>query len=1113
MKNVGLWARYTLLLLVACRPSEKNAYLPPENPLFVQLPAEQTGLAFENTVRDDSTFNVITYRNFYNGGGVAIGDVNNDGWPDMYLTSNSGQNKLFLNRRAWKFEDVTKKAGVGGTQAWSTGVTMTDVNADGWLDIYVCNSGNVRGDRKANELFVNNRDGTFTERAAEYGLNDGGYSTHAAFFDYDGDGDLDCYVLNNSFKQIRKFDYRQDLRNQRDSLGGDKLLRNDGNRFTDVSAQAGLFGSEIGFGLGVSVADLNGDAWPDLYVSNDFFERDYCYLNNRNGTFREVLTSQMGHLSLNSMGADVADLDNDGRPDVFTTDMLPEDEARRKTMIRYDDYDVQGMKAQATYHYQYVQNALQMNLGNDIGGNPLFSERAYLAGVAATDWSWGALIFDFENDGFKDLLVCNGMYRDINDLDFVEFIEDRDNVRQLIEKRGRFDYRDVLNLIPSQPQASYAFVNQRQGPGGVTRFVNQAHALGLGEPGFRNGAAYGDLDNDGDLDLVTNNLMAPCGVFRNQARERTGAHFLKIRCAGPAGNPFGVGAEVRLWAGGQTQLLQQMPVRGFQSSVEPVLLFGLGKTARIDSLLVTWPGGRQQTLSNLNPDQTLNLDFRNAGPGAPPAPLTIPLLADVTNRLFPNGAPTHRENLFVDFNRERLMPHLLSTQGPKLAVGDANGDGLDDVFVGAARGQPSRLFVQTPTGAFRPMTQPDFEEDKEFEDAEALFLDADGDKDLDLLVASGGNEDPNLGIVRLYVNQDSKGHLKADPTNSPAVLVNASCLRPADYDGDGDPDVFVGGRSVPGRYGVAPRSYLLRNDGGRFIDATPEGLSRVGMVTGAAWLDVNHDRRPDLALVGEWMPLTVFTNENGTLSPKSAIQMPKSSGWWNCLTAADLDADGDLDLVAGNWGLNTRFSASPVQPLELVLGDFDQNEVPETLLSAYRPDGRSYPYHAKPDLMAQLPALKKRFLHYADYAAQPVSGILTPEELKTARQLRAECLESSVFWNEGGGRFTRQALPDEAQVSPVMAVAVHDFDSDERRDLVLAGNFYGVKPELGRHDASHGLVLKGAANHRFEPLPFRHSGLLLPGEARDVRLVVSQLGHLVLISRNGATLLAYRLNL
>ncbi|MCY7351706.1 MAG: VCBS repeat-containing protein [Cytophagaceae bacterium] len=1124
MKKSGYWGLLTVALLAGCRPAERPAYVPPENPLFVKLSGQETGLTFGNTVADDDSFNVMTYRNFYNGGGVAIGDVNNDGLADVYFTCNSGKNRLYLNRGNWKFDDVTDQAGVAGRQEWSTGVTLADVNGDGWLDIYVCNSGNKRGHKKENELFIN-RGGAvpaFDEKATEYGLNDRGYSTHAAFFDYDADGDLDCYVLNNSFKQIRKFDYSADLRAKRDSLGGHKLYQNRGSaarpRFVDVSEQAGIYGSEIGFGLGVSVADLNDDARPDLYVSNDFFERDYCYLNQgsvggKNG-FQEILPTQMGHTSLYSMGSDVADVNNDGRVDIFTTDMLPEDETRLKTLTKFDEYEIQAMKLYETYHYQYIQNALQINLGNEADGKPLFSERAFGSGVSATDWSWGALIFDFENDGWKDLLVCNGMYKDINNRDFIEFVEDRDHIKEIVEKRGKFDYHDILDLIPSVPIASYAFVNQRIGPNGELHFANRAHELGLGEPGFRNGAAYGDLDNDGDLDLVTNNLLAPCGVFRNDSRQRLGHHFLKVKLNGSAGNRFGVGATVRLWAGGQQQVLQQMPARGFQSCVEPVLLFGLGKATRIDSLDVRWPGGGalgagRQRLRRLAVDQTLTLDYAQARHpvAAEPEKMPPPLLADVTAQTF-SGNITHQENRFVDFNRERLIPHLLSTQGPKLAVGDLNGDGRDDVFIGAARGDARKLFVQQPNGTFKPSGQPNLAEDRDFEDAGAAFFDTDGDGDLDLMVASGGNETDRLGIVRLYVN-DGKGQLKADASRSPAVLLNASCLRPGDYDGDGDLDVFVGGRSRPGRYGVTPHSYLLRNEAGFFKDATPPALRQVGMVTDAVWLDANNDHRPDLFLVGEWMPPTLFTNQNGEL-PAASYPIPNATGWWNCLAVGDLDGDGDADVVAGNWGTNTKFRASPEHPMEMVLGDFDQNEVSETLISYYRPDGQSYPYHAKGDVTAQVPSLKKRFLKYSDYAGQRVNDLFDANQMKATQTFTAQCLESSVFWNDGNGRFTRQALPAEAQVAPVMAISLYDINNDQQPDVLLGGNFYGVKPELGRHDASYGLVLQGLGAHRFVPLPFQESGLVVRGEVRDIQVINTRPRALVLVARNNQALMAWR---
>ncbi|MBC7893596.1 MAG: VCBS repeat-containing protein [Sphingobacteriaceae bacterium] len=605
--------------------------------------------------------------------------------------------------------------------------------------------------------------------------------------------------------------------------------------------------------------------------------------------------------------------------------------------------------------------------------------------------------------------------------------------------------------------------------------------------------------------------MAPCGVYRNDARQKNNNHFLKVAFQGAPGNRFAVGATVRVWAAQQQQVLQQIPARGFQSCVEPVLLFGLGKTTRLDSLDVVWPGGRRQRLTHLPVDRTLTLDWRQSSlPPAPRPPLSAPgpLLTDVTAQTFTTPV-RHQENRFVDFNRERLMPHLLSTQGPKLALGDLNGDGRDDVFVGGARGQASRVFTQRSNGSFALSPQPDFEEDKDFEDAEAAIFDADGDGDNDLVVASGGNETQQLGIVRVYVNGGG-GHLKANPARSPAVLVNASCLRPADYDGDGDLDLFVGGRSVPGHYGLQPRSYLLRNDGGTFADATPEALSRVGMVTSAAWADFDRDGQPDLLLIGEWMPLTLFKNEKGRFIQNSEFKIQNSEGWWNCLAVGDLDGDGDPDIVTGNWGTNTKFSASTERPMELTVSDIDGNETTEAFISYYRSDGKSYPYHVKGDVVGQVPTLKKRFLHYADYARQPVSALLTDEQAKTAYRARVACLESSVFWNERGV-FKRQALPDEAQAAPVMALCLRDLTGDGRPDLVLGGNVYGVKPEIGRHDASYGLVLRNEGR-RFAPVPFQESGLLMRGEVRDLQVVRTSKGVHLLVARNDDTLLSFKVS-
>ncbi|MFN8354672.1 MAG: VCBS repeat-containing protein [Spirosomataceae bacterium] len=1091
----------SLTILWACNQTTTHSgrelsYSPPSDPLFVKLSAQETGIDFLNHVEDGSTFNILSYRNFYNGGGVAIGDVNNDGLSDVYLSANMSDNKLYLNKGHLTFEDITAKAGVAGKDAWATGVTMADVNADGWLDIYVCYSGDVAGQNRENQLFINQHNLTFKEQAKEYGLNDPGLTTHASFFDYDLDGDLDCYILNNSFKDIRKFDYRTDSREVRDAEGGHKLMRNDKGHFTDVSAQAGIYGSKIGFGLGVSVGDVNGDLYPDIYVSNDFFERDYLYINQQNGTFKESLTSAMGHVSMFSMGSDIGDINNDGLLDIFSTDMLPEDEYRLKTMSRFDEVNIEAMRFQANFHYQFMQNSLQLN-----NGDGTFSEIGQLAGVSATDWSWGALMFDFDNDGWKDLFVSNGIQRDITDMDFSDFLADKASVDKIVKEKKRFDFRDFLPYIPQTKIPNYAFVNQKN-----LSFQNKSYELGLGEPSFSNGSAYGDLDNDGDLDLVVNNLNAESFVYRNEAVQKTGNHFLKIKLQGAEGNPFGVGTIVKVSVNGQTQTVHQMLARGFESSVEPILTIGLGQAKQVDSLTIIWPNRRAEILHNLKVNQVLTVQqakatiaYRSANQN------NTPLWQEVTTQAFAQN-PAHHENLFVDFNRERLMPKMLSTEGPKLAKGDINADGLEDLWVGGAKDEAGKIFVQTPAGSFRLTTQKGLEEDKIFEDSGAAFLDADGDKDLDLMVSSAGNEAQEGGIVRLYLN-DGKGTFTASPERSPRILVNASCIRPYDVDADGDQDVFVGGRCVPGAYGSVPRSYILLNQPDGFQDATPPDLQHIGMVTDAAWIDFDKDGKKDLAVVGEWMPVTFFKHMGNSLAKSGEV--PNSAGWWNVLAVADLDADGDEDLVAGNLGLNTKFMASPEKPMQLYVKDFDQNQVQESVLTLYKADGKAYPFHSKQDVVAQMPSLKKQFLHYGDFAAKGIDEIFTAEQLKGAAISTVQELRTCIFLNKGGV-FSMQPLPLAAQISPTEAILVQDFDHDGLNDLLLGGNFYGLKPEVGRWDASYGTFLKGSGKGTYTPISNRQCGLKLLGQIRDAVSIATPKGMLTVFARNNEGLLAYK---
>ena len=1099
-----------LCLLAGCSARSDPTLPPADSRLFTRLPSGYTGVRFENRLTDTRELNVFTYRNYYNGGGTALGDLTGDGLPEIVLTRNLGGPRLYLNEGKFRFRDVTEQAGLRH-KGWTTGVTLADVNGDGRLDIYICHAGNGDGTLRANELYINqglNADGvpTFVEEAAAYGVADSAYSTQAVFFDYDRDGDLDLFVINNSPRPVASFPVTN-TRDVRDPLGGAKLYRNDGGHFVDVSAAAGIFGSEIGLGLGLVVSDVNRDGWPDIYVANDFFERDYLYINNGDGTFAERLEQEMPYISLSSMGLDIADVNNDGWPDIYVADMLPDDERRLKTTSSFATWDRLQGDVRNGFHYQFTRNMLHLN-----NGNGTFSDIGQLAGVARTDWSWSVLMADLDLDGYKDIYVTNGLAKDETSQDYIAFLANRETMVQATSS-GRVDFRRLIDAMSSTKLPNYAFHNR-----GDLTFSNESAAWGLDTLSFSNGAAYGDLDGDGALDLVVNNVNQEAFVYRNNARTLTQNRFLQVRLEGAGANRFAIGAKVTLWSGTRQFFQELEPTRGFQSSVDYILTFGVGQRDTLDSVKVEWPGreGRVSLLTKVATNQRLTVRQSEAVVPRAPSPQSLtPLFTDVTDQV---GLPyTHRENEFVDFDREPLTPILLSTEGPMVAVADVNGDGLDDTFIGGAKGQAGRLLVQQPDGRFVSTNEKLLEQDRLSEDLGAVFFDADGDGRPDLYVVSGGSEfassrDPALQD-RLYLN-DGRGRFRKAIGSLPPEDVSGSRVVAADYDGDGDVDLFVGGRVVPWHYGEAPRSLLLQNDGhGHFTDVTkrlaPE-LERVGMVTDAEWRDVDGDGRPDLIVVGEWMPITIFRNAGGgKLVRLKTTDLEHSEGWWNRIVAGDFTGKGRVDFIVGNLGLNTRLHASEAEPTTMYVKDFDGNGVTDQIVSVYN-HGTSYPIALRDELITALPYLRPRYPRYADYAGQTVTDIFSPAELAGATVKQAHTFATALVRNNGDESFTLVPLPLEAQLAPVYGILAQDLDGDGKPDLLLAGNFDGVQPEIGRMSASYGLALRGDGMGRFTPLPAAQTGFAVPGQARDIQRVRTRGGDLYLVARNNDRPLIFR---
>lgn len=1205
-----------LALLAGCRTNEPT--------LFTLLDTDDTHIAFANTITETAEQNVMQYEYTYNGGGVAIGDLNNDGFADVYFTGNQVPNRLYMNRSAGgegklQFEDVTDAAGVAGRSGhWKTGVTMADVNGDGWLDIYVCYSALPDPAARANQLFVNNggKAGAvpaFTERAVEYGLDaPGTFSTQASFFDYDRDGDLDMFLVNHGNMFYSPFFNTNKLRNKRHPFFGNRLYRNEGKReekeegpvrrrrkegsrkqtshreavltpssfppffphphFTDVSEAAGIHGGGINFGLGVAVSDLTGDSWPDLYVANDYEEQDYFYVNDQHGHFVESTEAAFAHQSRNTMGIDIADVNNDALPDVVTMDMLPASWERQKLLKGPDEYDKFRLMVDSGFGNQHMRNMLHINRGRKGGKGlrgkeersgppsrkgasqqqsahseasvppfpsstlpPSFAEVGQLAGISNTDWSWAALLADFDNDGRKDLYVTNGIVRDFTSMDFLKY--DVEAAKEQLAAQGKplatdADFKknlpaaELIAKLPATKTDNVAFRN-RDG----LQFEDVTQRWGLAEGAVSTGAAYADLDNDGDLDLVVNNTNEPASVYRNNAETQTKNQHLTIRLAGEGGNRFGVGALVTVSRGSLTQTQELVPTRGFQSAVAPVLTIGLGTGDGPVQVQVRWPDGRVSEVANVKPNTSLLVQQVTAIRPTEAA-TNVPELAQPA--LFGPASDavipfTHTENPYVDFKQEPLIPYQLSKQGPALASADVNGDGRVDVFVGGATGQASQLFLQQPNGQFAPV--PDWNAletgmNPPADAVAALFFDADGDRDPDLYVVRGGNEyAPGSPAYQDQLFLNKAGHFTLAPPGEstrgestrgtlPLETSPGSCVAAADYDGDGDLDLFVGGRAVPGQFPVAAPSFLLKNDG-----KGPTGLPRFvvaqtmspGMVTGAAWTDVDRNNVPDLLLVGDWMPVTLLMNQNGQLTQANpqATGLSQTGGLWTCLVPHDLDHDGDTDFLLGNLGTNVQWKARGDTALTILASDFNDDGRVDPII-CQRINGVHIPLASRDELLDQINSLRKKYVRYADYARATVETMFEADALAKARELTVNTLASGMLENLGRGRFRLKPLPIDAQIAPVQGFVVQDFTGDGIDDILLAGNYYPLRVQQGSCDAGQGLLLKGVGKAGYVLVPAARSGLFLTGDIRRLLAIPTAAGPLLIAARNNGSVVTQR---
>jgi hypothetical protein len=1109
----------TASVLVACQKDDKT--------VFTSLPVNETGISFSNRIKENDTLNALTFEYVYNGGGVAFGDFNNDSLTDVYFTGNTTANKLYLNKGNMKFDDVTQQAGVEGAGRWTSGVAVVDINNDGLLDMYVSATARKVASQRANLLYVNQgvgRNGipSFKEMAAEYGIADTTHTTNSVFFDYDNDGDLDLYVLVNEMDDTRFPNQFHEKVTDNSSKRNDRLYRNDFDRtknhpvFTDVTVQAKIF--DEGYGLGINITDINQDGWKDIYITNDFLTNDIMYINNHDGTFTDQADKYFKHTSYSAMGNEVADINNDGLVDLIALDMMPATNNRKKMMTPANSYITYQNNDKFNYIYQYARNTLQVNQGkNPVTGDPMFSEVGLLAGIAQTDWSWAPLVTDFDNDGLRDIIITNGFPRDVTDQDFLAY---RNQVIGLMSKSMLLEYVPVIKL------KNYAYHNK-----GNFQFEDVTDQWGIKDLTTSNGAAYADLDNDGDLDYIVNNINDSASVYRNNSMQLKpqDSNYLRIKLQGTGNNLMGIGAWIEIqYANGQKQVYEHTPYRGYLSSMEPIAHFGLGKTQKVDQVKIVWQSGKSQILKDVKSNQVITLKEIDASVQPSIAnPDSPKLFTDISNQL--NVPYKHEETDFIDFNVQKLLPHKLSQFGPAIAVGDVNGDGLEDMFVGGANQHKGKFLLQSQDGKFSVQDLLPGEDGpaKTTEDMGVLLFDAENDGDLDLYIVSGSYEmNPGSPALqdKFYLN-DGKGHFQLSPQAIPQFLKSGSCIKAADFDHDGDLDLFVGGRVEPNKYPQPVSSYILRNDSSKgqvkFTDITTQvapKLQNIGLICDALWSDYNNDGWLDLVMVGEWMPITILKNNRGKLELVAQTgALSGKTGWWTSIASGDFDNDGDIDYIAGNLGLNTLMQASDSQPVSVYAKDFNNDGFFDAIPTVYFPDKegnkKEFPFNTRDDLAKQFIQTRQRFQNYAKFSEATINEILKPEEMKDALVLKANWMESSYIENKGDGIFDIRELPIQAQFAPIFGMVTEDFDQDGNLDVLIAGNDYGTEVSVGRHDAMNGLLLKGDGKGNFVGVLPESSGYCVGGDAKGLVRLASAKGEMLLVAsqnRNNLKFFSYK---